>query len=87
MVTKTGMMLGLGETIQEVIEVMRDLRKIDCDILTLGQYLQPTAKHLAIERYLQPSEFEGLRKEGMGMLFRHVEADRLCEALTMPNGT
>jgi lipoic acid synthetase len=57
MVTKTGMMLGLGETIQEVIEVMHDLRRVDCDILTLGQYLQPTAKHLAVVRYLQPSEF------------------------------
>ena len=58
--TKTGLMLGLGETTDEVIETLADLRAIGCDLLTMGQYLQPSAKHLPVERYLPPSEFDEL---------------------------
>jgi len=58
--TKSGLMLGLGETTEEIIETMADLRAIGCDFLTLGQYLQPTPRHLAVVRYLPPSEFDEL---------------------------
>jgi lipoic acid synthetase len=58
--TKTGLMLGLGETTEEVLETLADLRAIGCDLLTMGQYLQPSANHLPVERYLPPSEFEEL---------------------------
>ena len=58
--TKSGLMLGLGETTEEVVETMADLRSIGCDLLTLGQYLQPSPEHLAVSRYLPPEEFDGL---------------------------
>lgn len=58
--TKTGLMLGLGETTEEVLETLADLRSIGCDLLTMGQYLQPSVKHLPVERYLPPSEFDEL---------------------------
>jgi len=69
--TKTGLMLGLGEEEQEISRVMKDLRKIDCDILTMGQYLQPTSSHLEVRRFISPSEFEEYKKvaEKMGFLF------------------
>ncbi|UCE06884.1 MAG: lipoyl synthase [bacterium] len=78
--TKTGLMLGLGETNDEVLDVMRDLRDIDCDILTLGQYLQPSSKHLAIDRYLSPGEFNQLRQAGEKMGIRHIEAGPLVRS-------
>jgi lipoic acid synthetase len=78
--TKTGMILGLGETIQEVAAVMRDLRSVDVDILTLGQYLRPSNDHLPIDRYYTPEEFRALREEGMAMGFRHVEAGPLVRS-------
>src|SRR5438132_1629208 len=68
--TKTGMILGMGETIEEVLEVMRDLRAVDVDILTLGQYLRPSSAHIALDRYYTPAEFKYLRDEGMQMGFR-----------------
>jgi lipoyl synthase len=77
---KSGLMLGLGETIPEVIQVMRDLRDHKVDILTLGQYLRPSPKHLPIVRYVAPSEFAELRKEGIGMGFAHVEAGPLVRS-------
>src|SRR5512145_3027233 len=67
--TKTGIMLGLGETVEEVLAVMRDLREVDVDILTLGQYLRPSMDHLPMDRYYTPEEFAALRKEGLAMGF------------------
>lgn len=78
--TKSGMMLGLGEDLDEVREVMRDLRAIDCDILTLGQYLRPSDKHHPIIRFVHPEEFTQLREEGMAMGFRHVESGPLVRS-------
>jgi lipoic acid synthetase len=80
MLTKTGLMLGLGEKNDEVLDVMRDLRNIDCDILTLGQYLQPSASHLSIDRYLTPGEFHQFKLAGEKMGFRHVEAGPLVRS-------
>jgi len=70
--TKSGLMLGLGETEQELEESMRDLRKASCDILTLGQYLQPTVKHLPVKEYIHPETFDryGSKAEDLG--FIHV---------------
>lgn len=76
-VTKTGVMVGIGEQIEEVIEVMKDLRKISCDIFTIGQYLQPTKEHLPVDRYVHPDEFKMLKEVGMEMGFRHVESGPL----------
>jgi len=72
--TKTGLMVGLGEEIPEVIDVMRQLREIDCDVLTIGQYLQPTKQHLPIVRFVTPDDFRMLKEEGLGMGFKHVES-------------
>lgn len=80
MLTKTGLMLGLGETNDEVLSVMHDLREIECDILTLGQYLQPSASHLAIDRYLTPAEFDQIKQAGENMGFLHVEAGPLVRS-------
>jgi len=80
MLTKSGLMLGIGETNNEVISVMQDLKKIRCDIITLGQYLQPSADHLAINRYVTPVEFNQFRKVGEELGFRHVEAGPLVRS-------
>lgn len=72
--TKTGMMLGLGETHEEIVSVMRDLRAIDVDILTLGQYLQPSRNHLPVDRYVHPDEFAAYKSIGEEMGFDHVES-------------
>jgi lipoic acid synthetase len=77
---KSGLMLGLGETIEEVLAVMRDLRAQKVDILTLGQYLRPSPKHLPIVRYVPPAEFEDLRRAGYEMGFRHVESGPLVRS-------
>jgi lipoic acid synthetase len=77
---KSGLMLGLGETTEEVLGVMRDLRASGVDILTLGQYLRPSPKHLPILRYVPPAEFDDLRREGYGMGFAHVEAGPLVRS-------
>ncbi len=78
--TKSGLMLGLGETIDEVLRVMRDLRASNVDILTLGQYLQPTKKHLPIVRYVGLEEFAELKKAGYEMGFAHVESGPLVRS-------
>jgi lipoic acid synthetase len=78
--TKTGMILGMGETVEEVIAVMRDLREVDVDILTLGQYLRPSDKHIALDRYYTPAEFRRLYDIGMEMGFRHVESGPLVRS-------
>jgi lipoic acid synthetase len=70
--TKSGLMLGLGETQEEVLECLADLREYDCDFLTLGQYLQPGPKYLPVVRYIPPAEFEELGKLARGMGFSQV---------------
>ena len=78
--TKSGLMLGLGETVEEVLQVMRDLRRHGVDVLTLGQYLRPSPKHLPIVRYVPREEFDDLRELGKKMGFRHVEAGPLVRS-------
>jgi lipoyl synthase len=78
--TKSGLMLGLGETNAEVLAVMRDLRAAQVEILTLGQYLRPSPRHLPIVRYVPPAEFDELRREGYAMGFAHVEAGPLVRS-------
>ena len=78
--TKSGIMLGLGETIEEVRDVMRTLADLGVDILTIGQYLQPSRKHLPIERYYTPDEFVELKEFGLGIGFRWVESGPLVRS-------
>lgn len=78
--TKSGVMLGLGETEEEVLETMQDLRSVGTDILTLGQYLQPTTKHLPVEEFITPEQFEFYKEEGMKMGFRYVESGPLVRS-------
>jgi lipoic acid synthetase len=78
--TKTGLMLGLGETLDEVLVVLVDLRKIDCDILTLGQYMQPGKEYLPIERFVTPEEFQQLKTAGLQMGFKLVESAPLVRS-------
>ena len=78
--TKSGIMLGLGEEIDEVIQVFRDLRAHDVEILTVGQYLRPTANHLPIARYVTPAEFAALKVEALKLGFRHVESGPLVRS-------
>jgi len=80
LLTKTGLMLGLGETQEELASVFRDLRSIRCDILTLGQYLRPSGEHLPVERYVPPEEFTALGAEALALGFRHVEAGPLVRS-------
>ncbi len=79
-VVKTGLMLGLGEEMDEVREVLRDLKRLNCDIVTFGQYLRPSKQHLQVTRFLDPSEFDALREEAMAMGFPHVEAGPLVRS-------
>ena len=78
--TKSGIMLGLGETIEEVLQTMADLVAIGVDILTLGQYLQPSKRHLPIARYYTPAEFDELREAGLNMGFKWVESGPLVRS-------
>jgi lipoyl synthase len=78
--TKSGIMLGLGEDRSELMSVLADLRTVGCDILTLGQYLRPSAEHLPVVRYLPPEEFADLRREALAMGFRHVESAPLVRS-------
>jgi len=80
LLTKTGLMLGLGETQEELASVFKDLRSIGCDILTLGQYLRPSGEHLPVERYVPPEEFTVLGAEALALGFRHVEAGPLVRS-------
>ena len=80
LVCKSGIMVGLGETREEVVATMRDIAAQGTDILTVGQYLRPSPVHLPIERYWAPSEFDELRDAGMTMGFRHVEAGPLVRS-------
>jgi lipoic acid synthetase len=78
--TKTGIILGMGETIPEVVRVMEDLRAVDVDILTLGQYLRPSERHIPLDRYYTPDEFRELYRIGMALGFRHVESGPLVRS-------
>ena len=78
--TKSGLMLGLGETGEEVLAVMRELRAHHVDILTLGQYLRPSPRHLPIVRYVPPAEFDEFRRAAEAMGFTHVEAGPLVRS-------
>ena len=78
--TKSGLMLGLGETREELLEVFHDLRRHGCDILTLGQYLQPTAEQLVVTRYVTPEEFATFKHDALQLGFRHVESGPLVRS-------
>jgi lipoic acid synthetase len=78
--TKTGIMLGLGETKEEVIQSMKDLVEVGCDVLTLGQYLQPTRKHLPVQRFVHPDEFAELREIGYELGLDYVESGPLVRS-------
>lgn len=78
--TKSGIMLGLGETNEEVLQTCQDLRDHDCDLLTLGQYLQPSQHHLPVSRYVSPDEFEMLKSNALAMGFKHVNAGPLVRS-------
>ena len=78
--TKSGVMVGLGETNDEILETMSDLHAAGCDILTIGQYLQPTSAHLPVLRYVHPDEFAMFKEKGMAMGFRYVESGPLVRS-------
>ena len=80
MLTKSGFMVGLGETLDETLGIMRDLHAHGCDIVTVGQYLQPTRDHLPVERYWHPDEFEAFREYGRELGFMRVEAGPLVRS-------
>jgi lipoic acid synthetase len=78
--TKSGIMVGIGETYEQVIELMHDLRNFGCDILTIGQYLQPTKNHLPVQRYVTLDEFAKYKEEGLKMGFLAVESAPLVRS-------
>jgi lipoic acid synthetase len=78
--TKSSLMVGLGETREELHQVFVDLRAVDCDILTVGQYLRPSEQHIALERYYLPSEFEEMKSEALELGFKHVESGPLVRS-------
>jgi lipoyl synthase len=80
LLTKSGVMVGLGETIDELLQTFRDLSQTGCDILTVGQYLAPTPKHIPIERYYSPDEFSELKREALNIGFRYVESGPLVRS-------
>jgi lipoic acid synthetase len=79
-VTKSGMMVGLGEEWDEIVQTMKDLRSVDCDLLTIGQYLRPSTQHVLSEKFYTPQEFEDLRKEGERLGFRNVASGPLVRS-------
>lgn len=78
--TKTGLIVGMGESVEEIQEVMHDLRAVGCELLTIGQYLQPTKRHLPVVRFYHPTEFAALKSEGLALGFRHVESGPLVRS-------
>jgi lipoic acid synthetase len=78
--TKSSIMVGLGETRPELSQTFLDLRSVDCDILTIGQYLRPSPEHLPVERYYRPNEFAEMRDEALAMGFKHVESGPLVRS-------
>jgi lipoic acid synthetase len=80
MTTKSGFMVGLGESDEELFSLMEDLRKVNCDIITIGQYLRPTKNHLPVQRYVHPDDFRRFKTAGLEMGFRHVESGPLVRS-------
>jgi lipoyl synthase len=80
MITKSGIMVGLGETFDEVVELMKDLHAVSCDVMTIGQYLQPQPRRLPVERYVTPAEFDRWRNIGLEMGFKHVQSSPLTRS-------
>jgi lipoic acid synthetase len=80
MKTKSGIMLGLGESSDEVLETLEDLSRVNVDIVTLGQYLQPSLNHLPVAEFITPEQFDYYREEGLKMGFRHVESGPLVRS-------
>jgi len=80
LLTKSGLMVGLGESVDELLETFRDIAETGCDILTVGQYLAPTPKHIPIEKYYSPDEFNKLKSQALRMGFRYVEAGPLVRS-------
>lgn len=78
--TKSGIMLGLGETKEEVIQTLKDLRNSEVDVVTIGQYLQPTPKHLKVDRFVHPDEFAAYRRIGYDLGFDYVESGPLVRS-------
>ncbi|TGV10839.1 lipoyl synthase, partial [Mesorhizobium sp. M00.F.Ca.ET.186.01.1.1] len=78
--TKSSIMFGVGETDEEIVQTMHDLRAVNCDIMTLGQYLQPTKKHLPVLKYYTPDEFREFKELGMKLGFAHVESGPLVRS-------
>ena len=78
--TKSGLMVGMGETFEEVLAVLEDLRAVHCDLLSIGQYLQPTTTHRMVERYYTPHEFDELKQYGISLGFQHVESGPLVRS-------
>ena len=79
-VTKSGMMVGLGETWDEIVETMEDLRAVECDLLTVGQYIRPSDNHVPLSKWYTPSEFEELRDIGIELGFKHVASGPLVRS-------
>jgi lipoyl synthase len=80
MLTKSGVMVGLGESTDEIIQTMRDLRAVDCDVITIGQYLQPAERRLPVEKFYTPQEFAEYKRIGLEMGFRYVESGPLVRS-------
>ena len=80
MMTKSGVMVGLGESIEELLSVMDDLRQSDVDLMTIGKYLRTSMQHLPVERFYTPEEFERLKREGQARGFKHVESGPLVRS-------
>ena len=78
--TKSGIIVGMGESHDELLETMSDLRQVDCDLLTIGQYLRPSRKHLPIDRFYSPTEFDELKEAGEAMGFKHVASGPLVRS-------
>ncbi len=78
--SKSGIMLGLGETREEIIQTMMDLREVGCEVMTIGQYLQPTANHYPVQEYIHPDVFEEYRQEGIRLGFRHIESSPMVRS-------
>ena len=79
-VTKSGMMVGLGETFEEIIDTMKDLRRVNCDLMTIGQHLRPSLKHSPISKWYTPQEFEELKDEGENLGFKHIASGPLVRS-------
>jgi lipoic acid synthetase len=85
--TKTGIMLGLGESLEEVLKTLKDLKKVECDIITIGQYLRPGRGQVPVERYLEPEEFERYKRFALSLGFKEVEAGPFVRSSYYSNAT